>query len=95
MSWDFIVAGAGTAGLTTAIFAAQRGARVLLLEAAERIGGTLHWSSAQMSAAGTRRQAQRGIVEVSFAGFEPGLYMFHAHQSEFAELGWMGFLEVA
>ena len=39
-------------------------------------------------------QAQRGIVEFSFAGFEPGLYMFHAHQSEFAELGWMGFFEV-
>jgi len=39
-------------------------------------------------------QAQRGIIEVSFAGFEPGLYMFHAHQSEFAELGWMGFFEV-
>jgi FtsP/CotA-like multicopper oxidase with cupredoxin domain len=39
-------------------------------------------------------QAQRGIVEVSFADFEPGLYMFHAHQSEFAELGWMGFFDV-
>lgn len=39
-------------------------------------------------------QAQRGIVEFSFAGFEPGLYMFHAHQSEFAELGWMSFFEV-
>ena len=39
-------------------------------------------------------QAQRGIVEFSFADFEPGLYMFHAHQSEFAELGWMGFFEV-
>lgn len=39
-------------------------------------------------------QAQRGILEFSFAGFEPGLYMFHAHQSEFAELGWMGFFEV-
>jgi len=39
-------------------------------------------------------QAQRGIIEVSFAGFEPGLYMFHAHQSEFAELGWMGFFDV-
>jgi len=39
-------------------------------------------------------QAQRGIVEFSFAGFEPGMYMFHAHQSEFAELGWMGFFEV-
>jgi FtsP/CotA-like multicopper oxidase with cupredoxin domain len=39
-------------------------------------------------------QAQRGIVEFSFEGFEPGRYMFHAHQSEFAELGWMGFFEV-
>ncbi len=39
-------------------------------------------------------QAQRGILEFSFKGFESGLYMFHAHQSEFAELGWMGFFEV-
>lgn len=39
-------------------------------------------------------QAQRGIVEVSFADFEPGLYMFHAHQSEFVELGWMSFFEL-
>ncbi|MFZ0544935.1 MAG: multicopper oxidase domain-containing protein [Candidatus Promineifilaceae bacterium] len=39
-------------------------------------------------------QAQRGILEFSFADFETGLYMFHAHQSEFAELGWMGFFEV-
>lgn len=39
-------------------------------------------------------QAQRGILEFSFDGFEPGRYMFHAHQSEFAELGWMGFFEV-
>ncbi len=39
-------------------------------------------------------QAQRGILEFSFAGFEPNRYMFHAHQSEFAELGWMGFFEV-
>jgi FtsP/CotA-like multicopper oxidase with cupredoxin domain len=39
-------------------------------------------------------QAQRGILEFDFKGFEPGRYMFHAHQSEFAELGWMGFFEV-
>jgi FtsP/CotA-like multicopper oxidase with cupredoxin domain len=39
-------------------------------------------------------QAQRGILEFSFAGFEPGRYMFHGHQSEFAELGWMSFFEV-
>jgi len=39
-------------------------------------------------------QAQRGILELSFADHEPGLYMFHAHQSEFVELGWMSFFEV-
>lgn len=40
-------------------------------------------------------QAQRGILEFSFADHEDGLYMFHAHQSEFAELGWMAHFEVA
>ena len=39
-------------------------------------------------------QAQRGILEFSFQGHEPGLYMFHAHQTEFVELGWMSFFEV-
>lgn len=39
-------------------------------------------------------QGQRGIVECSFADFEPGHYMFHAHQAEFAELGWMSAFEV-
>jgi len=37
-------------------------------------------------------QGQRGILEIEFA--EAGTYMFHAHQSEFTELGWMGFFEV-
>ncbi len=39
-------------------------------------------------------QGQRGILEISFKGFEPGLYMFHAHQSEFPELGWMSAFDV-
>ena len=39
-------------------------------------------------------QAQRGIMEFNFNEFEPGLYMFHAHQTELAELGWMGFFDV-
>jgi manganese oxidase len=39
-------------------------------------------------------QGQRGILEFSFAGHEPGLYMVHAHQSEFVELGWMSLLDV-
>jgi FtsP/CotA-like multicopper oxidase with cupredoxin domain len=37
-------------------------------------------------------QGQRGIIEVEFP--HAGYFMFHAHQSEFAELGWMGFFEV-
>jgi FtsP/CotA-like multicopper oxidase with cupredoxin domain len=39
-------------------------------------------------------QAQRGILEFSFAAHEAGLYMFHAHQSEFTELGWVGHFDV-
>jgi manganese oxidase len=39
-------------------------------------------------------QAQRGILEFTFKDHEPGLYMFHAHQSEFVELGWMSFFDV-
>jgi manganese oxidase len=37
-------------------------------------------------------QGQRAILELRFP--HPGKYMFHAHVSEFAELGWMGFFEV-
>ena len=37
-------------------------------------------------------QGQRGVLELEFAN--TGLFMFHAHQSEFAELGWMGFFDV-
>ncbi|WP_139110071.1 multicopper oxidase domain-containing protein [Ensifer sp. LC163] len=39
-------------------------------------------------------QAQRGILEFSYGEHEAGLYMFHAHQSEFTELGWMGMFDV-
>jgi FtsP/CotA-like multicopper oxidase with cupredoxin domain len=37
-------------------------------------------------------QGQRGIIEIDFSN--TGLFMFHAHQSEFAELGWMGYFNV-
>ena len=37
-------------------------------------------------------QAQRGVLEMCFR--YPGDYMFHAHKTEFAELGWMGFFRV-
>lgn len=37
-------------------------------------------------------QGERGIVEFEYK--MPGRFMFHAHKSEFAELGWMGFFNV-
>ena len=37
-------------------------------------------------------QGQRGVLEISFA--HAGTFMFHAHQSEFTELGWMGYFQV-
>jgi manganese oxidase len=37
-------------------------------------------------------QGQRGILEMRFK--HTGQFMFHAHQSEFTELGWMGFFKV-
>ncbi|MBD1371738.1 multicopper oxidase domain-containing protein [Hazenella sp. IB182357] len=40
----------------------------------------------------TMCQGERAILEFKFDF--PGKYMFHAHQSEFAELGWMGVFEV-
>lgn len=59
--WDLIVVGAGTAGIPAALFASERGLRVLCLEKAAQIGGTLWFSGGQMSAAGTRRQRALGI----------------------------------
>ena len=37
-------------------------------------------------------QGQRGILELRFP--YAGRFMFHAHKTEFAELGWLGFFEV-
>jgi len=42
----------------------------------------------------TQCQAERGILEFHFKEHEPGLYMFHPHQSEFTELGWVGMFDV-
>ncbi len=37
-------------------------------------------------------QGERGVLEFEFR--HTGRFMFHAHQSEFAELGWMGMFDV-
>ena len=38
-------------------------------------------------------QAERAILELTYR--YPGTYMFHAHQTEFSELGWSGMFQVA
>ncbi|TAE38102.1 MAG: FAD-dependent oxidoreductase [Runella slithyformis] len=61
LDFDLIVVGAGTAGMPCAIAAAQKGAKVLVVEKAERVGGTLHYTGGHMSAGGTRHQAAKGV----------------------------------
>jgi len=63
----------------------------------------LHGMFFEANRTGTRREAsettdtvmlcqgERTILETRFR--YPGTFMFHAHQSEFAELGWMGLFE--
>ncbi len=61
--WDLVVMGGGTAGLTAAAFAGQRGGRVLLVDAAPELGGSLLVAHGQISAAGTKLQKEKGIED--------------------------------
>ena len=61
--WDVIVIGGGTAGLPAAIFAAKRGLKVVVIEKASVIGGTLFVSTGQISGAGTVFQERKGIKD--------------------------------
>lgn len=69
-NWDLIIVGAGNAGMPAATFAAQRGAKVLLIEASAQLGGTLNLSTGQMSAAGTKVQKTKGIVDTPQEHFD-------------------------
>ena len=62
-NWDIICIGAGSTGLPLAIKAAEKGAKVLQVEADNRVGGTLFWSSGQIAAAGTNLQKRHGIED--------------------------------
>lgn len=67
---DAIIAGAGTAGMAAAIAAAEGGARVVVVEQSDDVGGTLHVASGQLSAAGTRRQRELGVEDDPERHFE-------------------------
>lgn len=68
-TWDVIVIGGGTAGLPTALFAAERG-RVLVVEKAPILGGTLDRSTGQVAAAGTVFQQAKNIADNPDAHYE-------------------------
>lgn len=70
VNWDYIIVGAGTAGLPAAIFASRRGARVLLIDAADSVGGTLHLANGQVAAGGTRTQDAKGIIDSPEAHYQ-------------------------
>ncbi len=68
--YDVIVVGAGAAGLTAAIAAADAGAGVLLVEADTRLGGSSRLSGGHFYAAGTSLQAKAGVDDSADAMFE-------------------------
>ncbi len=69
-TFELIVIGGGTAGLPAAISAAERGARVLVIEKASLLGGTLYMSHGEMAAANTVFQSARGIEDSADAFYD-------------------------
>jgi fumarate reductase flavoprotein subunit len=63
--YDVIVIGAGGAGLAAAAVASDQGARVLLVEAGPRAGGSTSLSGGVFYAAGTSLQREAGITDDS------------------------------
>ena len=60
---DVVVAGGGCAGLTTAIEAANAGAKVILIEKLAMLGGSTARSGGKIQAAGTELQKENGIED--------------------------------
>ncbi|MEY5100183.1 MAG: hypothetical protein RJA36_2902, partial [Pseudomonadota bacterium] len=56
--FDLVVVGAGGAGMSAALFAAIDGARVLLVERTEYVGGTTAWSAGTTWVPGSHHAAQ-------------------------------------
>jgi len=74
---DLIIVGGGTAGMACAIIAAEHGAHPLVLEKTDDVGGTLHLSAGQLSAAGSRRQREREIDDSPDRHFDDVMRLGH------------------
>ena len=62
-SADIVVVGSGGAGLSSAITATERGAKVIVLEKMAYFGGNSNRSEGEMNAAGTKQQKAHGITD--------------------------------
>ena len=72
-SWDVIVVGAGGAGLAAAVSAAEKGAKVLLVEKMGAVGGNTLLASGLFNAADPVRQKPLGIEDSTDWHFEQTL----------------------
>lgn len=63
LDYDVIVIGTGAAGLSAAALAAENGASVLMVEAADRTGGSSALSGGVFYAAGTSLQREAGLAD--------------------------------
>lgn len=68
--YDVVVVGGGGTGLMAAYAAAKSGARVLVLEKGDRLGGTTAMSVGTVAASSTRLQGEKGIEDNPDAHFE-------------------------
>ena len=62
-STDIVIIGSGGAGLSSAITATEKGAKVIVLEKMAYFGGNSNRSEGAMNAAGTKQQKAHGILD--------------------------------
>ncbi len=67
---DVLVIGGGGAGLAAAVSAAEEGAKVIVAEKCNSLGGTTGLSIGSITACGTSYQARQGIIDSPEALFE-------------------------
>ena len=68
-STDIVIIGSGGAGLSSAITATEKGAKVIVLEKMAYFGGNSNRSEGGMNAAGTKQQIADGVTDDSPAIF--------------------------
>ena len=89
--YGVVVVGGGGAGLAAAIEAAAAGARVVLVEKCEKLGGTTSLSVGSITATGTPHQRRHGIVNDTPVEHAEDLAKMRELAKEAIEVGALGF----